>query len=60
LATVERSALQIVKNVGVEELIDRCSLLVEIALNFFSLSPILVALDNRPKKKETKTYKLKK
>jgi len=54
LASVERSALQIVKNVGVEELIDRCSLLVKIALNFFSLSPILVALDKRTKKKKKK------
>jgi hypothetical protein len=52
--------LQIVINAGAAEFIDRCSLLVGIALNFFSLSPVLVALDNRPKKKEIKACKLKK
>jgi hypothetical protein len=60
LVGVEQSALQIVINAGAAEFIDSCSLLVGIAPKFFSLSLVLVALDNRPKKKEIKACKLKK
>jgi hypothetical protein len=55
LINVEQSALQIVRNVGAVELIDCCSLLIGIAPNFFSLSHVLIALDNRAETKEKKT-----
>jgi hypothetical protein len=60
LINVEQSALQIVRNVGVVELIDYCSLLIRIVPNSFSLSPVLIALDNRAKTKKKINYKLKK
>jgi hypothetical protein len=60
LVSVEQSALQIVRNAGARELIDHCSLLVGIAPNCFSLSPVLIALDNRSEKKGKKACKLKK
>jgi len=50
--------LQFLKIGVVEQLIDRCSLLLKIALNFFSFTPIFVALNKKKKKK--KTYKLEK
>jgi hypothetical protein len=54
LTGVEQSALQIIRNVSVAKLIDRCSLLVGIAPNFCSFSPILIALNNRLTTKEKK------
>jgi hypothetical protein len=59
LVGVEQSALQIVRNASAAKLIDHCSLLVGIAPNFFFLSPVLIALDNRPEKEEKKACKLK-
>ncbi len=59
LVGVEQSALQIVRNTSATKLIDHCSLLIGIAPNFFSLSPVLIALDNRPGRKK-KACKLQK
>jgi len=61
LIDVEQNALKIVRNEGIEKLIDHCSLFIRIVPNFFLLSLVLVALNNKLEtKEEKKTCKLKK